>query len=112
MELGNLAPDVLIGQPEVDAGSVDVAVTQLLLKGIQAATAIQEVNSIAMPEQVGVDIALQISPLSRSFDYLVCPLLGDVASLPGREQIIMPVQTLANPAHTTDVLLLIARRAW
>ena len=94
MELGNLASYILVGQPEVDAGSVNVPVTKLLLKGIKAATTVQEIDCVAVAKQMGMHLTLQACQLSRGLDYLVRSLFGDVSSLPGREKEIVPVHTL------------------
>ncbi len=47
---GDLAPDILAGQAQVDAGCVDVSVAELLLKGIQPSTAVEEVDGVTVAE--------------------------------------------------------------
>ena len=58
---------------------------QLLLEGIQPATAIEEVDGIAMSEEVSVDLAFEPSLPGGALDDLVGSLFGDVATLSGLE---------------------------
>lgn len=55
--------------------------TELLLKGVETTSMVKEVYRVAVAEQMGVSIPLEPSPASRFLDYLVSPLLCDVATL-------------------------------
>lgn len=62
---------------------------QLLLESIQPATAIQEVDGIAVAEEMGMDGAAEACSLSSCLDDLVRPLFGDVTTLPRLEQVVL-----------------------
>ena len=94
LDFGDLSLHVLMGKAQVDAGSVDVPMSQLLLKGIQTSTTIQEVNRVAVPEEVGMDIALKSSAPGGRPDELIRPLLRDVATLPRRKKVVTAFQTI------------------
>ena len=52
--LVHFAAYVLAGQPQVDACGVDVPVPQLFLESVEASTAVQEVDGVAVPEEMSV----------------------------------------------------------
>lgn len=94
-DLGDLSLDVLIRQPQVDSGGVDVSVPELLLEGVQPAAVVQEVDRVPVAEQVSVDISLETGSPGSLLDDLIGPLLGDVTTLPGGEKIIIPAKVHA-----------------
>ena len=59
LDLGHLSFHVFIGETQVDPRSVDVPMPQLLLEGIKPPTAVQEVDGIAVPEEMSMDVALE-----------------------------------------------------
>ena len=79
--LVHFAHYILTGQPQVNAGGVDVPVPELLLKGVEAPTAVEEVDGVAVTEQVSVDTTAKTSSSGRLLDNLIGPLLRDVTSL-------------------------------
>ena len=72
LHLSHLSLHVLIREAKVDAGRIDIPVSQLFLQGIQAATTVQEVNGVAMAEEVGMHRPMQIGPVGS----LSCPAVS------------------------------------
>ena len=62
--------------------------TELFLLCAQATAAVEEVDCVAVAEQMSVDIPLKPRAVRGLLDNLVCPLLGDVTALAGREQVV------------------------
>ena len=93
LDLRHFLFHILIREAQVDSGGVDIPVSQLFLKSIKPATAVQEVDSIPVAEQVGVNVSLWVRPVCGLLDNLIRPLFGDVASLAGRKQVVIPAQT-------------------
>jgi len=65
---------------------------QLLLESIQPPTAIQEVDGIAVAEEMGMDGAVEACSSGSCLDDLVRPLFGDVAALPRLEAVVLSSQ--------------------
>ena len=93
LDLGDFSPQIVVGKAQVDAGSIDVSVPQLFLKGIKPAAAVEEVDGVAMAEEVGMDVAFQTRSLSCSLEDLVSSLFGDVFSFTRREEVIISTHT-------------------
>ena len=72
---------VLIREAKVDTCCVDVPMPGLFLQGIQATAAVEEVDSVPVPEQMGVNISLETCLACSLLDDLVCSLLCDSAAL-------------------------------
>ena len=53
---------------------------------------VQEVDGVPVAKEMGVDVSLQVGPEGRCLDELVCSLLRDVATLAGREQVVIALQ--------------------
>ena len=80
MNLRNLSFDILVSKPQVDACGVYVSMSKLLLEGIQTAPGVEEVDGIAMAEQVGMHVPLKPCAASCPSDNPVSPLLGEVST--------------------------------
>ena len=76
--LGHLSHHVLTRETQVDTRGVDVPVAQLLLESVESAAAVQEVDRIAVAEEMSVHIPLEPSSPNCLSDDLVRPLLRDV----------------------------------
>ena len=82
---------ILAGQPQVDASGIDVPMAKLFLEGVKPPTAVEEVDSVAVAEEVGVHAAPEVSSPRRVLDDLIGPLLRDVTALAGWEQKIVTI---------------------
>ena len=51
---------------------------QLFLKGVKPPSAVQEVDSVAVPEEMGVHAPFETGPTRCRLDDLVGPLFGDM----------------------------------
>ena len=80
--LGHLSHHVLARETQVDTRGVDVPVAELLLEGIESAAAVQEVDRVAVAEEMSVDVPLEPGSTGRSTDDLIGPLLGDMPATP------------------------------
>jgi len=65
---------------------------QLFLEGIQSTAAVQEVDGVPVTEEMGMYVSLKVGPAGSRLDDLVSPLLGDVATSAGGEQIVLALQ--------------------
>ena len=63
--LVHLPHDILTGESQIDASGIDVPMSQLLLKRIEAPSAVQEVDGITVAEQVSMYRPLQVCAPSR-----------------------------------------------
>ena len=48
LHLRDFPANVFIGEPQINSRGVDVSVTQLLLKGVEPSTAVEEVDGVTM----------------------------------------------------------------